>query len=75
MAPKVDPEDLIGAAEVAEILGLSQAASVATYRRRYGDFPQPVVNLSKSRISLWLRSDVERWDAGRTKRRGRPAGS
>jgi predicted DNA-binding transcriptional regulator AlpA len=75
MAPKVDPEDLIGAAEVAEILGLSQAASVATYRRRYGDFPPPVVHLPKSRISIWLRSDVERWDAGRTKRRGRPVGS
>lgn len=72
MAPKVDPENLIGAAEVAEILGLAQAASVATYKRRYSDFPKPVVQLTKSRISLWLRSDIERWDAGRLKRRGRP---
>jgi predicted DNA-binding transcriptional regulator AlpA len=73
MAPKVDTEDLVGAAEVAEILGLSSANSVSTYRSRYADFPDPVVVLEKSRISLWLRQDVETWNAARSRRRGRPA--
>lgn len=72
MARKVDPDELIGAAEVAEILGLSQPASVSTYRHRYEDFPEPVVRLPKSRVVLWLRPEVELWDSTRTKRRGRP---
>jgi glutathione-regulated potassium-efflux system ancillary protein KefG len=58
----MNTEDLIGAAEVAEILGLSHHNSVSTYLRRYGDFPRPVVDLSKSRIRLWDRQDVEAWN-------------
>lgn len=59
MAPLVDSEDLIGAAEVAEELGLAQASSVSVYARRYADFPLPVVDLPKSKVRLWLRSDIE----------------
>lgn len=61
MSPKVNTEDLIGAAEVARILGLSHPNSVTTYLRRYDDFPTPVVDLSESRIRLWLRQDIEQW--------------
>jgi len=61
VAPKVNTEDLIGAAEVARILRLSHHNSVSTYLHRYGDFPRPVVDLSESRIRLWLRQDIERW--------------
>ena len=59
--PRVNTEDLIGATEVAGILGLAHHNSVSTYLRRYDDFPRPVVDLNKSRIRLWLRPDVEAW--------------
>ena len=66
MSPKVNTEDIIGAAEVAEILGLRHHNSVSTYLRRYDDFPRPVVDLSRSRIRLWLKQDVIEWREGRT---------
>ena len=72
MAPIVDTADLIGPAEVARILGLSRANSVATYSARYRDFPKPVVDLPESRVKLWLRDDVEEWESDRSHRRGRP---
>ena len=65
VSPKVNTEDLIGAAEVAEILGLRHHNSVSTYLRRYDDFPRPVVDLSRSRIRLWLRADILNWQRRR----------
>ena len=65
MSPKVNTEDLVGAAEVARILGLSHANSVTTYLRRYDDFPRPVLELSESRVRLWLRPEIESWKQGR----------
>ena len=65
MAPKVNTEDLISAAEVARILGLAQHNSVSTYLRRYEDFPRPVVDLTESRIRLWLRPDIIAWRESR----------
>lgn len=65
MAEKVDPDDLIGAAEVQAILGLSHPSSVTTYLRRYSDFPNPVVDLSGSRVRLWKRQDIVRWHESR----------
>lgn len=59
MAPLVDSEDLVGAAEVAELLGLTQASSVSVYARRYPDFPVAVVELPRSKVRLWLRTDIE----------------
>ncbi len=61
MVPKVDPDDLIDAHEVAEILGLSQRNSVSLYQRRYPGMPRPVVERGGGRTKLWLRSEVERW--------------
>lgn len=58
---KLDSDDLVGAAEVAGILRLSHPSSVTTYLRRYPDFPKPVVDLSTSRVRLWRRQDIERW--------------
>jgi hypothetical protein len=63
MAPLVDTEDLIGAAEVSEALGLAHASSVAVYAGRYPDFPQPVVELPRSKVRLWLRADIEAFRA------------
>lgn len=65
VAEKVDPEELIGAAEVQAILGLSHPSSVTTYLRRYSDFPRPVVDLSSSRVRLWRRTDIIRWHRDR----------
>lgn len=61
----MDPDDLIGAAEVQAILGLSHPSSVTTYLKRYPDFPPPVVDLSASRVRLWTRQDVIRWHDAR----------
>ena len=61
MGELIDPDDLIGATEVQHILRLSHPNSVTTYLKRYPDFPRAVVDLSDSRIRLWLRPDIEAW--------------
>ena len=61
----MDPDDLIGAAEVQAILRLSHPSSVTTYLKRYSDFPQPVVDLSNSRVRLWSRQDIICWNDAR----------
>lgn len=67
MAPKVDPADLLDTTDVARLLGLSKATAVSVYRRRYDDFPQPLVDKGRGRCLLWLRADIVRWAAGRGK--------
>jgi predicted DNA-binding transcriptional regulator AlpA len=62
---KVDPKDLLNATEVATALGLAHREAISTYRRRYRDFPKPVV--MKGTCVLWHKTDIERW----AKRRGR----
>ncbi len=42
-----------------------KGSSVSTYRRRYPDFPAPVVDMGAGRCLLWLRADVEAWAKGR----------
>lgn len=61
----MDPDELIGAAQVQAILSLSHPSSVTTYLKRYPDFPKPVVDLSGSRIRLWKRQDIVRWHEAR----------
>jgi predicted DNA-binding transcriptional regulator AlpA len=60
----VDTGDLLNAREVAEVLGLAHREAIATYRRRYSDFPGPVI--SKGTCVLWHRPDVEAWQRSRT---------
>ena len=62
MGQMVNIKELIGATEVAEILGLSHHNSVSTYMQRYDDFPAPVIEKSNGRIRLWLRSEIEKWN-------------
>jgi predicted DNA-binding transcriptional regulator AlpA len=69
MTPRVDTEDLIDAHEVAGILGLSHSNSVSLYQRRYPDMPRPVVERGGGKTKLWLRSELERWDRDRKRRR------
>lgn len=64
----VDTDDLADAHELARLLRLSHPNSVSTYQRRYADMPKPVLDLGRGRPKLWLRSDVERWAAGLTRR-------
>lgn len=66
MGSTLDPSDLVGAAEVSKILGLSHATSVTTYLRRYADFPKPVVDVSSSHARLWSRREIERWHQARS---------
>jgi predicted DNA-binding transcriptional regulator AlpA len=63
-AVEIDPDDLLDANEVATLLGLAYRQAVSTYRHRYDDFPEPVIE--KSRCVLWRREDVERWKASRS---------
>jgi predicted DNA-binding transcriptional regulator AlpA len=65
---KVDPSDLINASEVASVLGLAHREAIATYRRRYSDFPDPVIK--KGTCVLWLLRDIQAWakSTGRTTR-------
>jgi predicted DNA-binding transcriptional regulator AlpA len=65
----VDPEDLLNAREVAEELGLAHREAIATYRRRYEDFPEP--RIVKGTCVLWWRPEIREWD--RRRKRHRPA--
>jgi predicted DNA-binding transcriptional regulator AlpA len=69
---KIDPDDLLNARDVASALGLSHREAVTTYRRRYPDFPEPI--LAKGTCVLWLRRDIEAWAKMRRKP-GRPKSS
>jgi predicted DNA-binding transcriptional regulator AlpA len=67
----VDVDQLIDAHEVAHILGLSRSTAVATYVMRYPDFPPAVVDRGRGQVKLWLRPDVERWQAKRERERAK----
>jgi len=59
MSPSVDSEGLVGAAEIAERLGISHPTTIHMWRKRYPDFPAPIAQLSQAMIWNW--PDVERW--------------
>ncbi len=50
MGRKVDVDDLLDVHAVAEFLGLSQRNAVSVYRRRYPDFPAPIVDFGAGRL-------------------------
>jgi predicted DNA-binding transcriptional regulator AlpA len=58
--PGVDISDLLDASEVAELLGV-QRRSVYHMRRYLDGFPQPAI--TKGRVPLWERKQVEAWRA------------
>ena len=59
MGRSVDPVDLVGAAEIAERLGLSLPQTVHDWRRRHADFPEPVATLRMGMVWHW--PEVESW--------------
>jgi predicted DNA-binding transcriptional regulator AlpA len=61
VAELIDPDDLLDAEAVADLLGLASSSVISVYRKRYEDFPKPRVE--KGRCRLWLRGDVEGWTA------------
>lgn len=63
---RVDVDDLVDAAEVAQLLGLSQRNTVHLYLRRYPDMPRPVID--RRGIRLWLRSEIVQWDKKRRRK-------
>lgn len=52
-------DHLVGAAEIAERLGLSHHQTVHTLRRRDPDFPPPVATLRQAMVWAW--PDVAAW--------------
>ena len=58
VARRVDPEDVVGASEIAERLGVSSSV-VHDWQRRYEDFPNPLLRLRMG--LLWHWPDVEAW--------------
>lgn len=56
---RIDADHLVGAAEIADRLGVGRPQVVHTWRRRYEDFPEPVAQLEQALVWNW--PDVERW--------------
>lgn len=61
--------DLLGAAEVATILGVSRQR-LAEIRQVKHDFPRPVVELAAGPV--WVRSAIDGWAKGWARKPGRP---
>ncbi len=59
MAGLVDPDDLVGTADIAARLGAAQHKVVNEWIRRYPDFPKPLRIIGG--VKIWNWSDVERW--------------
>ena len=56
---RVYVDELVGAAEIADRLGLAQVQTVHSWRRRYSDFPEPVAQLGQALIWAW--PEIEAW--------------
>lgn len=54
----VDVNELVGAAEIADRLGIARQ-SVHQLSKRHRDFPHPVATLRQAMVSAW--PDVESW--------------
>lgn len=52
-------DQLVGAAEIAQRLGVARPQVVHDWRRRHADFPAPVVKLRQAMVWNW--PEVERW--------------
>jgi hypothetical protein len=61
MPQLVDPDDLIDATSVAEVLGLANRTSVSVYQRRYPTMPRPVIDLGRGRTKLWSKTALRSW--------------
>jgi predicted DNA-binding transcriptional regulator AlpA len=62
------PMELVGAVEIAELLGVSRARVHQLASRK--EFPKPVATLAMG--SIWRKRDIERWAETWPRRPGRP---
>jgi hypothetical protein len=62
---KVNVDELVGTAEIADRLEVAGPAVVHDWRRRHPDFPAPIALVSS--VYVWAWPDVKRW-ARRTSR-------
>lgn len=56
---RVDVDNLVGSAEIAQRTGAKNPELIHDWRRRYDDFPEPVAKLSIGLVWYW--PDVEKW--------------
>ena len=56
---RVDVTNLVGAAEIAERLGVRRPQVIHEWRRRHPSFPEPVATLRQALVWNW--PDVEKW--------------
>lgn len=71
MAELIDPDDLVGTAEAARLMGLSDGR-ISQLLRDDPTFPQPVAQVAATR--LWLGSQITAWKTARGKvKPGRPS--
>jgi hypothetical protein len=61
MVRRVEVDQLVGAAEIADRLGLSVPQTVHDWRRRHADFPRPVAVLKMGMVWNW--PDISKWAA------------
>lgn len=71
MGKKIDVDDLVGAHEIAQRLGVARPQVVHEWRRRHADFPEPIATLKTALIWDW--SEIETWadQTGRIEKRKR----
>jgi len=62
---RVNAEDLVGAHEIAERLGVRRPQVVHDWRRRHKDFPKPIAKLKTALVWDW--KEIQAW-ARHTKR-------
>jgi len=56
---KVSTNDLVGAYEIAQRLGVARPQAVHLWRRRYKDFPKPIAKLKTAMIWDW--QEIRKW--------------
>ncbi len=59
MGRKVDSDQLVGASDIAERLGVKRPQVVHDWRRRHDDFPEPIARLKTALIWYW--PDIKSW--------------
>ena len=59
MGRKLDVDQLVGSAEIAERLGVKRLQVIHDWRRRHLDFPNPVFNIG--RTGVWYWPEVRAW--------------
>lgn len=58
MATLIDPDDIVGASEIADRLGVSSSV-VHDWQRRYEEFPDPIRRLRMGLVWAW--PQIEAW--------------